>query len=423
VHLAKAVALSQSGDMTPAARQAAAIAILDRIIGGEPAERALTRWARSARYAGSGDREAVRDWVFRALRQRRSALAWSCDTVESGRALMLGMLRMDGGRPEGWTGTQHTPAPPTNAEAACLSAPPPVMDRATAGDCPDWLLPLFDVALGGQADAVLDRMRDRAPVFLRCHARRADRDALIAELAEAGIESRPHPLAPHALELSEATRRLKQTAAFREGRVEVQDVASQAVVEALAAHLQPGARLLDYCAGGGGKALALAAIGFSVSAHDIDPKRMRDLPDRAARSGDVVPLIDRFLGAWPCVLADAPCSGSGSWRRAPEAKWNLTPDRLAELQRTQDSILDTCSDLVAPGGLLAYATCSLIAEENTNRISAFLSRHQNWREVARHFWTPIDGGDGFFLSMLKGPPDAAFTRRVNELLSSSPSQQ
>ena len=399
--LAKADALSQSGAMTPSARQAAAIAILDRIIGGEPAERALTGWARSARYAGSGDREAVRDWVFRALRQRRSALAWSGDMVESGRALMLGMLKMDGGRPEGWTGTHHTPSPPTDTEAARLSAPSPVMDRATAGDCPDWLLPLFDVALGGQADAALARMRDRAPVFLRCHARRADRKALIAELAETGIESRPHPLASHSLELSGTTRRLKQTAAFREGRVEVQDAASQAVVEALAAHLPPGARVLDYCAGGGGKALALAALGFSVSAHDIDQKRMRDLPNRAARSGDPIPLIERPAGAWPCVLADAPCSGSGSWRRAPEAKWNLTPDRLAELQRTQDAILDACNDLVAPGGMMAYATCSLLSEENASRISAFLSRHQNWQEVARHFWTPLDGGDGFFLSLLR----------------------
>ncbi len=389
--------------MTPAARQSAAIAILDRIIAGEPAEAALTRWARGARYAGSGDREAVRDWVFRALRQRRSALDWAGGGAESGRTLMLGLLRMDGQAPEGWTGDRHAPAPLSEAEAARLANPAPAMDRATAGDCPDWLLPLFDAALGAQTDAVLARMRERAPVFLRLHAGRADRDAVIAEVAEAGIEARPHPLARHALELSGATRRLRQTAAFAEGRVELQDAASQAVVETLAAHLPPGCRVLDYCAGGGGKALALAALGFSVSAHDAELRRMRDLPERAARAGDPVALLEDAGGAWPCILADAPCSGSGSWRRAPEAKWRLTPDRLADLQALQDAILDDCAKLVAPGGLLAYATCSLLREENADRIAAFLARHPDWAQEAQRAWTPIDGGDGFFLAILRRP--------------------
>jgi 16S rRNA (cytosine967-C5)-methyltransferase len=388
--------------MTPAARQSAAIDILDRILAGEPAEAALTRWARGARYAGSGDREAVRDWVFRALRQRRSALAWSGSGHEHGRALMLGMLRMDGHGPEGW-GIRHAPSPLSEDEAARLAAPPPAMDRATAADCPDWLLPRFDAALGARADAVLAEMRERAPVFVRLHARRADRDAVTGELAEAGIEARAHPLARHALGLSGATRRLKQTAAFAEGRVELQDAASQAVVEALAAHLPEGARVLDYCAGGGGKALALAALGYAIGAHDIDPCRMRDLPARAARAGDAIELVEDPQGDWPCVLVDAPCSGSGSWRRAPEAKWRLTPERLAELRRLQESILERCADLVAPGGHLAYATCSLLAEENAEPVESFLARHPGWVERARHVWTPLDGGDGFFLSILRRP--------------------
>lgn len=387
--------------MTPAARQSAAIAVLDRVLAGESAEAALLRWARGARYAGSGDREAVRDWVFRALRQRRSALAWSGGGAETGRALMLGMLRMDGRAPDGWTGAAHAPAPVSAAEAARLAAPVPAMDRATAGDCPDWLLPRLDAALGAQADAVLARMRERAPVFVRRHARRADPAAVVAELAASGIEARPHPLARHALELSGATRRLKRTAAFAEGRVEPQDAASQAVIETLAGHLREGAAVLDYCAGGGGKALALAAMGFAVTAHDIDAARMRDLPERAARAGDAVVLTAEPRGAWSCVLADAPCSGSGSWRRAPEAKWRLTPPRLAELQRLQDAILARCAGLVAPGGTLAYATCSLLDEENGGRIAAFLARHAGWEERARQRWTPLDGGDGFFLSILR----------------------
>ena len=387
--------------MTPAARQSAAIEILDRILAGEPAEAALTRWARGARYAGSGDREAVRDWVFRALRQRRSAGAWSGAAAESGRALMLGLLRMDGNRPEGWTGTHHAPAPLTAIEAALWDAPPPELPRAVAGDIPDWLLAHLDAALGGQTDAVLARMRDRAPVFARLHARRASPATVIAELAEAGIDARPHPLARHALELSGATRQLKQTAAFGAGLLEMQDAASQAVVEALAAHLSPGTRVLDYCAGGGGKALALAALGHEVTAHDAEPRRMRDLPARAARAGDRIALADRPRGDWPAVLADVPCSGSGSWRRAPEAKWRLTTERLAELQRLQDAILWRCADLVAPGGILAYATCSLLGAENDQRIAAFHAARPGWQALARHVWTPLDGGDGFFLALIR----------------------
>lgn len=387
--------------MTPAARQSAGIAIIDRILAGEPAEAALTRWARGARYAGSGDREAVRDWVFRALRQRRSARAWSGAETESGRALMLGMLRMDGMRPEGWTGTHHAPAPLTAAEAASLSAPPPVLSRGEAGDIPDWMLPLFDAALGAQADNVLKRLRERAPVFVRVHARRAQVAEVIAELATAGITAAPHPLARQALQLEGATRRLKQTAAFAEGRVELQDLASQAVTETMAAHLPAGGSVLDYCAGGGGKALALAAMGFAVSAHDADPGRMRDLPPRAERAGDRVALVETPRRNWPCVLADVPCSGSGSWRRAPEAKWRLTPGRLAALQATQDAILTRCADLVAPGGLLAFATCSLFREENAERIAAFHDHLPGWSKIAQHVWTPLDDGDGFFLSLLR----------------------
>ena len=387
--------------MTPAARQSAAIEILDRILTGEPAEAALTRWARSARYAGSGDREAVRDWVFRALRQRRSAGALSGAAEESGRALMLGMLRLDGAAPEGWSGTNHTPAPLTDHETAIFAAPHPVLDRAVAGDCQDWLLPLFDAALGADADAVLARMRDRAPVFVRVHARRSERGGVVAELAETGIRATPHPLARTALALSGATRRLKQTQAFIDGRVELQDAASQAVIEVLAGHLPSGTAVLDFCAGGGGKALALAALGFRVSAHDADPRRMRDLPSRAERAGDPVAILAQAQGAWPCVLADVPCSGSGSWRRAPEAKWTLTPERLAELTRTQDAILARAAALVAPGGVLAYATCSLFLEENDARIDAFLAAQADWAQVTRHRWTPLEGADGFFLAVLR----------------------
>ena len=386
--------------MTPAARQSAAIAVLDRYLAGASAEQALTRWARGSRFAGSGDREAVRDLVFRAIRQRRSARALG--EGEGGRALLLGLARADGAPPRGWTGTHHAPAPLSPAEEALFTTAPPPVARAEALDCPDWLLPLFEAAMGEKVDPVLALMRERAPVFLRVNAARGTLAEAQAELAAEGIGTRPHPLAGHALEVITHPRRIRNSAAYRGGRVELQDVASQAVIEALAPHVPPGGAVLDYCAGGGGKALALAALGLAVSAHDAAPQRMRDLPGRARRAGARITVLPGTAqGQWPVVLADAPCSGSGSWRRAPEAKWALTPERLRELTATQAAILHECAALTAPGGLLAYATCSLFLPENDEQIVAFLARNHGFRWLISHHFTPLDGGDGFYLAILR----------------------
>jgi 16S rRNA (cytosine967-C5)-methyltransferase len=386
--------------MTPAARAAAAIAVLDRWEAGEPAEAALTRWARGARYAGSGDREAVRDLVFTAIRRARSSRALG---GPGGRGLLLGLARAAGTPPQGWTGEAHAPPPLTAAEAARLVEPLPELPRGERLDCPDWLLPLVDAALGPAADPVLDALRDRAPVVVRANAARGDRETAAARLAAEGIGARPHPLAPWALELTEGARRLRTSRAFAEGWVEPQDAASQAVVADFAAGLAPGAAVLDYCAGGGGKALALAALGHPVTAHDADPGRMRDLPARAARAGTPVALAPTPRGRWPAVLADVPCSGSGSWRRAPEGKWALTPARLAELVALQGAILDRAAALVAPGGRLGHATCSLLEVENGAVAAGFLGRHPGWRLLRARSWTPLDGGDGFHLSVLAAP--------------------
>lgn len=385
--------------MTPAARQSAAIDLLNRWRAGQPAEAALTQWGRASRFAGSGDREAVRDLVFRAIRQARSlaVLGGGAD----GRSLLLGMARADGTVP-GWDGLGHAPAPLTPDEQARLAAPLPALDRAEALDCPDWLLPLFDDSLGPRADAVLESLRHRAPVFVRANRLRATPERARAALAAEGIEAVAHPLAQTALEVTSGMRKLRNAKAFADGLVELQDAASQAVALAFAAALPPRARVLDYCAGGGGKALALAAEGLNVSAHDADPGRMADLPGRARRAGapvQVLPVAPR--GLWPGILADAPCSGSGSWRRAPEAKWAFTAERLHQLTAIQDNILNTCAGLTAPGGLLGYATCSLLTAENADRVTAFLARTPGWTLLKSLSLTPLDGGDGFFLALLR----------------------
>ncbi|QEW20228.1 Ribosomal RNA small subunit methyltransferase B [Marinibacterium anthonyi] len=387
--------------MTPAARVQAAIEILDRIAAGAATEQALTAWARQSRYAGSKDRAAVRDHVFDAIRCRRSYAALGGG--ESGRAIMLGALR-DSATPVEtlFTGAPHAPAELTPAELEAGGAPQGV-DRL---DLPDWLWPKFQDSLGDMAEPTALALRDRAGIHLRINSRRIDRAAAMAMLSGEGIITQPHPAAETALAVTEGARRIRQSRAYADGLVELQDAASQAL--SLAVPLSAGTRVLDYCAGGGGKTLALAARGVKdITAHDVSPARMRDLPARAERAGVKVRLADSRevpgLAPFDVVLCDVPCSGSGSWRRAPDGKWALTPRRLAELVTLQAQILDQVAPLVAPGGVLAFATCSVLRDENGDQVRAFRDRHPDWGEQATIAWpvTPdATGTDGFHLSLL-----------------------
>jgi 16S rRNA (cytosine967-C5)-methyltransferase len=381
--------------MTPAARAQAAIEVLDRILAGDAAEKALTRWGRASRYAGSGDRAAVRDLVFDALRCRRSFAALGGG--ETGRGLILGRARTLGEDVAAlFYGAPHGPVPPGPGEGG----------RAAVGweslDIPDWLGEAFQSALGDSAVAVLQALQTRAPVFLRVNLARLTRDAAITRLMEDEIVAESHPLASAALKVTGGARRIQTSAAYQMGLVELQDAASQAVVEDLP--LTPEARVLDLCAGGGGKSLAMAArMPLKIFAHDAVPARMTDLVARVARAGATIAITDRPEDAAPfdLVLTDVPCSGAGSWRRDPEGKWRLTPARLTELCRLQAQILDRAAAMVRPDGWLAYVTCSVLAEENNNQIDAFLTRHPRWTVEKRRQFTPLDDGDGFFLAVLR----------------------
>ncbi|GKY89800.1 RsmB/NOP family class I SAM-dependent RNA methyltransferase [Sinisalibacter aestuarii] len=383
--------------MTPAARVAAAIEVLDGWLAGGAAEQLLTSWARSHRFAGSTDRAAIRDLVYDAIRCRRSYAALGGG--ESGRALMIGAERAAGRDPaEIFTGEGYAPAAFGPGDAP----PRPDLSEEERLDCPDWLAPQLRASLGADFAPVMEALRHRAPVFLRVNLARIDRDEAIGTLAQEGITARPHPLSPSALEVTEGARRIQQGAAYASGLVELQDAASQAVVDALA--ISPGDRVLDYCAGGGGKSLALAAQGAEVSAHDIDPRRMSDLPGRAARAGVTVGLLptDRLPGggSFDLIFADAPCSGSGAWRRSPQGKWDLTARRLDELCAIQAGILDEIVRLSGPDTRIGYATCSVIEAENGAQVAAFLARHPGWQCSLSRSFTPRDGGDGFFIALL-----------------------
>lgn len=383
--------------MTPAARVAAAIEILDMIGDGTPAEQVLTRWGRSNRFAGSKDRAAIRDYVFDVMRVRRSA-AWHGNAA-TGRGLMIGLLRLQGIDPATlFTGEGHAPQPLMDYE---ISPPVGEMPAADVWNLPDWLQEYFATAVGAQAEETAMMLQGRAPVTLRVNTSKTNASDAILMLKEAGVDAQPNPLSPTALTVSEGSRRIRNAPAYADGFVELQDASSQAVVDALP-HVS---RVLDYCAGGGGKALAVAARGdTSVFAHDIDPARMRDLPLRAARAeADITQLANSDLatfGPYDIVLVDAPCSGSGAWRRAPEAKWRLTPEQLVQTTVLQDDILDAACQLVSPDGVLAYATCSVLHDENEARVDAFLARHSDWT-CTWHKTFPVSAqGDGFFTAHL-----------------------
>ena len=394
--------------MTPGARLSAAIELLDAIIAGDPPERALTRWARASRFAGSKDRAAVRDIVFEGLRCRRS-LGW-LGGADSGRAIVAAREVRSGVDPDLlFTGEGFDPAPLTPDERAQLARDPVEAPALVRLDVPEALAPDLVASLGTEFEAVMRTMQDRAPVDLRVNTLKTNPRAAMVVLARDGVQASPLPQLPDALRVAENPRLVAASRAYSQGMVELQDVSSQ--IAAAESGAAPGMCVLDYCAGGGGKSLALAAaVGQQgkVLAWDINPRRMNDLPARARRAGATIDILDpeglASLGAvCDLVFVDAPCSGSGVWRRKPGGKWLLTPAALAEFPALQDEILDSAMAHVRPGGLLVYATCSLFRAENEDRAAAFAARHPAWKKLGERRLSPLEGGDGFFLARFRAP--------------------
>lgn len=382
--------------MTPAARLQAAAEIIDRIEGGIPAEKALTNWARNSRYAGSKDRRAVRDHVFDCLRMWRSTAALG--GAETGRGRVLGLLRSADIDPDTmFTGQGHAPGPLSDDEQAGGRD----ADGYAAWDLPDWLGQRFSDGLGEKAESTAMSLRHRAEVYLRVNTLKADLATAQAELSAEGILTEAHALSPTALKVTEGARQVARSQAYLTGLVELQDAASQSVVDMLP--LQAGMRVLDYCAGGGGKTLAMAARmdGGPVTAHDANVGRMSDLPARAERAAAKVDIVDNPTGQFDLVLCDVPCSGSGAWRRSPEGKWRFGPEDLEALIGLQSEIINNAKSLVSPGGFLAYATCSVLPAENTDQSARFLQANSGWEQQVERQFLPEDGGDGFYVTFFK----------------------
>ncbi|WP_133365148.1 RsmB/NOP family class I SAM-dependent RNA methyltransferase [Qipengyuania sediminis] len=387
--------------MTPAARVQSAIELLDLILAaakaqGAPADRILAEWFRARRFAGSKDRRAIRELVFAAIR--------ACGPMpSSGRAAMLRLAAVDAALTGLFDGSPYGPA--------ALAEEEPV---AEGGVAPRWLE--GRLAASGIAGAEAAGLLGRAPLDLRVNTLKAARATLALPIA-AGATA-----APHGLRLASGAP-VEQWEAWREGLIEVQDTGSQLACEALGA--RPGETVIDLCAGGGGKTLALAAAMENrgrLIASDTDRQRLSRLGPRAGRAGAGMietRLLDAgreregladLMGAADAVLVDAPCSGTGTWRRNPETRWRLTPAGLDRLVATQAYLLDLAAELVRPGGRVVYVVCSLLDDEGADQFAAFLARHSRFaaqapavplgapRGAGVRLTPAVDDTDGFFIA-------------------------
>jgi 16S rRNA (cytosine967-C5)-methyltransferase len=393
--------------MTPGARLAAAIELLDAVIaaareGGAAADTLIARYFATRRYAGSKDRRAVRELVYEAIRRFGEPPA-------SGRSAMVALADIDPEVAALFDGSAH--APP---------AIEPDEPRAVEARVPGWLG--RRLAESGLDPADIASLIDRAPLDLRVNRLRTTPAELADQFAEANLVDS----APDALRLPTGTM-VDQMPAWQEGLIEIQDVGSQIV--AAAARAEPDMQVIDLCAGAGGKALALAAAMDNrgvVLATDVDRTRLSRLAPRAERAGATIietRLLDgdreaAALEDWSdradVVLIDAPCSGTGTWRRNPEARWRLSPPRIARLAATQFRLLDLGATLVRPGGALVYIVCSLLDAEGAGQVDRFLADHPGWtaeapieqgrpRGAGKRLTPAHDATDGFFVARLIRP--------------------
>jgi 16S rRNA (cytosine967-C5)-methyltransferase len=384
--------------MKPAAHIAAAIEILDLILAGANVETSLTKWGRSNRFAGSGDRNAIRDIVYDALRQKNSLTKRSKKI--SGRSWIIALLQKNEVNLDEYFGvSRYSPPKLKKWELDLL----PIENDSDIYDIPDWLWPKWKATLGRKANDVANSLKERANIFLRVNITKCARKDAIQALQKDGITSKLHPTVSTALIVDEKTRNIKNSEAYNLGLVELQDASSQAsVLQLSTSQIGP---ILDYCSGGGGKALALNAyLKKPIFAYDANFFRMKDLPKRASRSGADIRIIksnDLKNCYYGLVFCDVPCSGSGTWRRDPEGKWSITLQNFQKLLSLQKNILTNAAQLVKANGRLVYATCSVLNDENKIQIQKFLANSNEWVFEKEKLFMPNELGDGFYFASLK----------------------
>jgi 16S rRNA (cytosine967-C5)-methyltransferase len=426
--------------VTPSARVAAAIDLLEVIEGApkRPADAVANDFFRARRYIGSGDRRAVSERVWTILRARRRLGWWLGGAPQSPRLLVAASLLLEGwtkaGVQQTFSGGQFAAAPLDRAESGSLTRieghtiDHPTMPEAVRLEVPEWLLPHLAVRFGTSLPAEMAALSQPAALDMRVNLLKGDRDQAKAALAAEGWEAEPTKLSPWGLRI-DGRRPVTSGPTFQSGLVEIQDEGSQLVAAMVGA--TPGMRVVDWCAGAGGKTLALAGAMENrgqIVACDVSAPRLDGAVRRLRRAGvhnverHLVEPGDKWLkrraGTFDRVLVDAPCTGTGTWRRNPDARLRLKETDLAELLPKQASILDTAQSLVRKGGRLVYATCSLLDEENEAQVTSFLLRHADFAVVPLVQAWPLDqpppnagdflsltparhGTDGFFTAVLE----------------------
>jgi 16S rRNA (cytosine967-C5)-methyltransferase len=430
--------------MTPAARLSAAIEVIQTIDADRvPAGQALKEWGTAHRFAGSGDRAAIAGLVWDVLR-RRSSSAWLMDD-DTPRARVLGMLRLERGMDTGAVaalcdGGRFAPEPLSEAERAALTSRS-LKDAPAhiAGDYPEWLDAPLAAMFGEDRVAEATAMASRAPLDLRVNTLKGKPEKVLSSLRHLG--AKPTPWSPIGLriELGADARNpgIHAEEDFIKGAIEVQDEGSQ--LAALLSAAKPGEQVIDLCAGAGGKTLALAAMMQGkgrLIATDLDKRQLAPIHERLSRAGvhncdvrtpkgEADPLADIRATA-DLVLIDAPCTGTGTWRRNPDAKWRMRPGALEVRLKDQIAVLDRAASMVKPGGRIAYITCSVLPVENGEQVRSFIARHPEFavvppEETASVLWDKAEdfaaaalrseegwlmtprrtGTDGFFVSVLR----------------------
>jgi 16S rRNA (cytosine967-C5)-methyltransferase len=391
--------------MTPAARLQAVIEIL-ALGGSEPLDRQLKGWFRAHRFAGAKDRRAITGRVYDIFRHRAHfAHRMASDAP---RALVIASLLVEGDDPEILFSGGYGPPPLTDSERVAIAHPPDDRPAWVEGEYPAWMEGELARAFGNLRLEELQAFQKRAPVDLRVNRLKATREEVASSLRADSIACAPLEDLPDALRCDPGSA-LTDHPLYRAGAFEIQDASAQRSVTLCKA--RPGMRVLDLAAGAGGKSLALAAAMENrgeIIACDIRGAALKELERRAARAGASI-IRTHLLGAPPqgpfdLVLLDAPCSGSGTWRRQPELKWRLTPERLAQLRQTQDRLLEQAAR--ARGTRLVYVTCSILPSENEDRIEALFAKGSGYRRAGADFHaTPLkDGGDGFYAAILERSP-------------------
>jgi 16S rRNA (cytosine967-C5)-methyltransferase len=430
--------------VTPAARLAAAVELLAAIDAAprRPADAVAQNFFRERRFIGSGDRRAVSARAWDVIRAWRRLSWWLDNSLAVPRLRVGGLLLLEGwtldGVRQAFSGGKFAPEPLSAAELAVLrrleghTLDHPDMPPAVRLEMPDWLFPMLLAQHGDRLPTEAAALLRPAALDLRVNLLKTTREAAQDALAAEGLGAEPTPLSPWGLRI-DGRQLVTSGAAFRDGLVEIQDEGSQLV--ALLVDARPGQRVLDYCAGAAGKTLALAMTMRNqghIVACDVSAPRLEAAVRRLRRAG--AHNVERHLlaagdakwakrraGTFDRVLVDAPCTGTGTWRRNPDARLRLAPQDLSELVEKQATILNDAALLVRNGGRLIYATCSLLGEENERQVSAFLSRHADFRLLPPgRIWpdAPADlaaadcltltparhGTDGFFCAVLERQP-------------------